>query len=287
MCTVDGEHEINGLGALDIGSDDEKSSHTGAVMQNGQDSNAATPVMRANMRRPPLQTSSFSRCSFASFGTINGTGHGTGGVCYRIGSVGHDTQLCLWDITEDMLKPANVQRHRNSTIIAPMLGLEIQTSSSRLDPLCEASPAQSVDSAKPKKKRGFHRRGFTLGRLGGSSSDRRRLESPASLSSAALDEARLLGTRACPRMEDVPVIEPLICKKIAHERLTVLEFRKDCLVTACQEGFICTWARPGKAPTTLVKREVNSPNTMSSPTGFRDGVSLAGWGNVPSAQALS
>ncbi|KIH59858.1 hypothetical protein ANCDUO_09900, partial [Ancylostoma duodenale] len=174
MCTVDGEHEVNGLGTLDIGSDDEKSSHTGGVFQNGQDSNAPTP--------------------------------GSGGVCYRIGSVGHDTQLCLWDITEDMLKPANVQRHRNSTIIAPMLGLEIQTSSSRLDPLCEASPAQSVDSAKPKKKRGFHRRGFTLGRLGGSSSDRRRLESPASLSSAALDEARLLGTRVCPRMEDVPVI---------------------------------------------------------------------------------
>ncbi|VDM70281.1 unnamed protein product [Strongylus vulgaris] len=85
-----------------------------------------------------------------------------------------------------------------------------QTSSSRLDPLCEASPAQSADSAKPKKKRGFHRRGFTLGRLGGSSSDRRRLDSPASLSSAALDEARLLGTRVCPRMEDVPVIGLLI-----------------------------------------------------------------------------
>ncbi|EYC46175.1 hypothetical protein Y032_0405g867 [Ancylostoma ceylanicum] len=297
MCTIDGEHEVNGLGTLDIGSDDEKSSHTGGVFQNGQDSNAPTPVIRANMRRPPLQASSFSRCSFASFGTINGTGHGSGGVCYRIGSVGHDTQLCLWDITEDMLKPANVQRHRNSTIIAPMLGLEIQTTSSRLDPLCEASPAQSVDSAKPKKKRGFHRRGFTLGRLGGSSSDRRRLESPASLSSAALDEARLLGTRVCPRMEDVPVIgfvsqkfiitEPLICKKIAHERLTVLEFRKDCLVTACQEGFICTWARPGKVPANLVKREVSSPNTMSSPTGFRDGVSLVGWGNVASAQALS
>ncbi|KAK5970480.1 WD repeat-containing protein 20 [Trichostrongylus colubriformis] len=252
MCTVDGEHELNGLGALDIGSDDEKLSHTPCgIVQNGQESNAPTPVMKANVRRPPLQASSFSRCSLASFGTINGTGHSCSGMRYRIGSVGHDTQLCLWDITEDMLKPANVQRHRNSTIIAPMLGLEIQTSSSgRLDPLCEASPAQSAESAKPKKKRGFHRRGFTLGRLSGSSSDRRRLESPASLTTAALDEAKLLGTRACPRMEDVPVIEPLICKKIAHERLTVLEFRKDCLVTACQEGFICTWARPGKVRNT-------------------------------------
>ncbi|KAK6028555.1 WD domain, G-beta repeat protein [Ostertagia ostertagi] len=255
MCTIDGEHELNGIGALDIGSDDEKLAHTpGGMIQNGQDT---------NVRRPPLQTSSYSRCSFTSFGTINGLA-GCSGVCYRIGSVGHDTQLCLWDITEDMLKTS---------------------SSGRLDPLCEASPAQSAESTKPKKKRGFHRRGFTLGRLGGSSSDRRRLESPASLTAAAIDEAKLLGTRVCPRMEDVPVIEPLICKKIAHERLTVLEFRKDCLVTACQEGFICTWARPGKVPNTLVKRDVNSPNIMSSPTGFRDGIIPTSWGNVTSAQA--
>lgn len=58
--------------------------------------------------------------------------------------------------------------------------------------------------------------------------------------------ARLLGTPVCPRMDEVTVIEPLICKKIAHERLTGLEFREDCVVTACQEGFILTWARPGK-----------------------------------------
>ncbi|KAI2591809.1 hypothetical protein G5576_018089, partial [Homo sapiens] len=41
---------------------------------------------------------------------------------------------------------------------------------------------------------------------------------------------------------------PLVCKKIAQERLTVLLFLEDCIITACQEGLICTWARPGKAP---------------------------------------
>lgn len=47
MCAVDGEHELNGLGVLDIGSDDEKSSHTPVgVLQNGQDSMAPTPVIR-------------------------------------------------------------------------------------------------------------------------------------------------------------------------------------------------------------------------------------------------
>ena len=27
-------------------------------------------------------------------------------TCYRLGSVGQDTNLCLWDITEDMLRPS-------------------------------------------------------------------------------------------------------------------------------------------------------------------------------------
>lgn len=58
--------------------------------------------------------------------------------------------------------------------------------------------------------------------------------------------ARLLGTPVCPHLDDVTIIEPLVCKKIAHERLTGLEFKEDCIVTVCQEGFIVTWARPGK-----------------------------------------
>ncbi|KAK6036577.1 hypothetical protein COOONC_25918 [Cooperia oncophora] len=105
MCTVDGEHELNGLGALDIGSDDEKIAHSTGIIQNGQDSNAPTPVIKPNVRRPPLQTSSFSRCSFASFGTINGTGRGCGGACcYRIGKCWHDLRkpVSCGHITEDM-----------------------------------------------------------------------------------------------------------------------------------------------------------------------------------------
>ena len=65
--------------------------------------------------------------------------------------------------------------------------------------------------------------------------------------SARLDAAKVLGTTLCPRMHEVPLLEPLVCKKIAHERLTVLVFMDDCIITACQEGLICTWARPGKA----------------------------------------
>jgi WD repeat-containing protein 20 len=58
------------------------------------------------------------------------------------------------------------------------------------------------------------------------------------------DAMKLIGTPACPRFDDCPVLEPLICKKIAHERLTALIFREDCFLTACQDGFVYTWARP-------------------------------------------
>lgn len=60
------------------------------------------------------------------------------------------------------------------------------------------------------------------------------------------DPVKLIGTPSCPRLDEVPFLEPLVRKKIAHERLTALVFREECVVTACQEGFICTWARPGK-----------------------------------------
>nr|AAH26761.1 Wdr20a protein [Mus musculus] len=86
-----------------------------------------------------------------------------------------------------------------------------------------------------------HKRNHSMGHISSKSSDKLNL-----VTKAKTDPAKTLGTSLCPRMEDVPLLEPLICKKIAHERLTVLVFLEDCIVTACQEGFICTWARPGK-----------------------------------------
>ncbi|XP_058128699.1 WD repeat-containing protein 20 [Anopheles ziemanni] len=72
---------------------------------------------------------------------------------------------------------------------------------------------------------------------------------------SSYDPMKLIGTPACPRYDDCPVLEPLICKKIAHERLTALIFREDCFLTACQDGYVYTWARPGF---------VNIPQHLSS-----------------------
>ncbi|CAB4068840.1 Dystrophia myotonica WD repeat-containing protein,Catabolite repression protein creC,Probable catabolite repression protein creC [Lepeophtheirus salmonis] len=60
------------------------------------------------------------------------------------------------------------------------------------------------------------------------------------------EETIKLGSQQCPRIYEIPVIEPLVSKKVAHERLTALVFREEYLVTACQDGFVRTWARPGK-----------------------------------------
>lgn len=95
-----------------------------------------------------------------------------------------------------------------------------------------------------------HKRYHSLGNIsrggsGGNSSSSDKLSGPAPRS--RLDPAKVLGTALCPRIHEVPLLEPLVCKKIAQERLTVLLFLEDCIITACQEGLICTWARPGKA----------------------------------------
>ncbi|KAH8408452.1 hypothetical protein KR215_005703 [Drosophila sulfurigaster] len=86
----------------------------------------------------------------------------------------------------------------------------------------------------------------------------------SSTSVGSYDPMKLIGTPACPRFEECPLLEPLVCKKIAHERLTALIFREDCFLTACQDGFIYTWARPGH--TTHVAQHL-SPSQTAPPGG--------------------
>ena len=60
----------------------------------------------------------------------------------------------------------------------------------------------------------------------------------------AVTPAPVLGSSGCPCLTDIPLLEPLVCKKVAAERLTAITFREDCFAVACQEGFVSTWARP-------------------------------------------
>ncbi|XP_061037261.1 WD repeat-containing protein 20 isoform X4 [Eubalaena glacialis] len=214
-------------------------------------------------------------------------------VTYRFGSVGQDTQLCLWDLTEDILFPHQpLSRARTHTNVmnatsppAGSTGNSVTTPSNSAPPPLPRSnslPHSAVSSTgskgsiadgaiasgvskfatlslhdrKDRHHEKDHKRNHSMGHISSKSSDKLNL-----VTKTKTDPAKTLGTPLCPRMEDVPLLEPLICKKIAHERLTVLIFLEDCIVTACQEGFICTWGRPGKVGL------MSAPNQASSPGG--------------------
>ncbi|ULT89758.1 hypothetical protein L5515_008130 [Caenorhabditis briggsae] len=208
-------------------------------------------------------TSTMSRNSLASASVTQRADE----IVYRIGSVGHDTFLCLWDITNEILNKGNHRRHRNSTIIATNAALDIDHLSGKLEDLPELSPGVGEPSTnseqplldanrpappqeKPPKKKRFNRKAFGLSKFtssGNASTSTSAVGSranPTNANASSVDIVARLGSPSCPGIRDVPIIEPLTCKKVSHDRLTVLEFRKDCVVTACQEGFICTWSRP-------------------------------------------
>ncbi|KAM4529055.1 WD repeat-containing protein 20 [Fundulus diaphanus] len=255
-------------------------------------------------------------------------------VTYRFGSVGQDTQLCLWDLTEDILFPhlplSRTRTHTNvmsatsptaagqtvttvsitsaANSSGPNAKDNVSNSSAGGNPAnslpdslprsnslpqaanpaggstpnshtgssCSSSSSSKgnsiIDSAfmatkfatlslhdsRKERHEKDHKRNHSMGHISSKSSDK--LNQLSSSRTAKGEAAKTLGTTLCPRMEEVPLLEPLVCKKIAHERLTVLIFLEDCLVTACQEGFICTWARPGKVGLLSQNNPANSPS---------------------------
>ncbi|NXF28231.1 DMWD protein, partial [Rhodinocichla rosea] len=196
-------------------------------------------------------------------------------VTYRFGSAGQDTQFCLWDLTEDVLEPRPpLPRSRPAAAAAP--GEEpgppppppsvpgLPRSLSRSNSLPQPGGGPQISPRVPpvlsvgrfatltlRDPRGVaekeHKRYHSLGNIsrGGGSAEKPPPQTGGSSRGGSLDMAKVLGTTLCPRLHEVPLLEPLVCKKIAQERLTVLLFLEDCIVTACQEGLICTWARPG------------------------------------------
>lgn len=277
-------------------------------------------------------------------------------ACYRVGSVGQDTQLCLWDLTEDVLKqPYNKPRtvasthlhhesitsinhsnksnsqksQKNNSGSPPRItsksiigncisstGSSIVTYSSSTQHAnmrqdketadsvtkdannVNSTVAQKAEGAKASyfstvsgkkgsitstttengsnssghsllsikfgglvnlgdKSQKEHKRNFSLGSTtknnqftSGSISKTNTGNGGSNIifgtSTTLSDPLKLIGTEACPRLDECPLLEPLICKKISHERLTALIFREESIVTACQDGVICTWCRPGE-----------------------------------------
>lgn len=196
-------------------------------------------------------------------------------ICYRLGSVGQDTQLCLWDITEDVLRQPVCNRTRtsvgNSIVAISGNGLaggsgcivhsSAKYNSTQSNSIHNKDKENLVDSITHNSPPSFTQRLAGLGGFGdrkeNSGNHKRNLSrstgsTPTTTLCSADDPMKLIGTSSCPRFDECPLLEPLVCKKIAHERLTALVFREDCFVAACQDGYVYTWARPGKLVSNLV-----------------------------------
>ncbi len=204
-------------------------------------------------------------------------------TCYRLGSVGEDTQLCLWDLTAELLSKAKPTTTASSTSsLSASAELNHTNSFTPADPAAVAAGNHVTDSAittatatpsegnsnKSDKslsqrlaalnfsEKKEHKRNFSLGKSDKSSTANSTLEKSAKSgsettsllpSSSSEYEYVRLGSPQCPRIVEVPLIDPLVCKKVSLERLTSLVFLEETLVTACQDGFVCTWARPGRS----------------------------------------
>lgn len=170
---------------------------------------------------------------------------------YRIGSVGQDTHLCLWDLTDDVLRQP-VGRSRTSILLhSPAQEQASSLLNSSGNSTAQASvtngPIEGGSSGTLKSKSRDGKRNFML-----TSSKSTEKNGVTKCNQSKTDDPnKLLGTPICPRIEDVPMLEPLICKKISQERLTAVVFREDSFVIACQEGFVSTWARPAYSRLTM------------------------------------
>lgn len=182
---------------------------------------------------------------------------------YRIGSVSQDTNLCLWDITSDVLN-SHLSRNRTSSYVARNSFLEINTtcttpsvpssslSTSRSNSVHPGNPGASssvpnlpsLPSPQPSIGNGTKvKRNFTLGHRDKNSI--RSTTAAVQWMRNTLDlQGRLLGTQYCPRLNDTPLLEPLTCKKLSHNMLTAIHFYKDYIVISSQDGIISCYARP-------------------------------------------
>lgn len=226
--------------------------------------------------------------------------------CYRLGSVGQDTQLCFWDLYDDQLtrsessskvKSANapstttVQENSSSLNItttdnAPITCNHLgdvahnescparckdsnanQTSSTSTQSAkttkteCNCSATKPTEKSKSlflsSKGSSFTKTFSLVGKRDKRNASQRFADKTANKSASSVengnpnkdlvnDPSRLLGTPICPRMSEVPLLEPTVCKKIAFERLTSLVFSDTGFISSCQDGCVFFWCRPSQ-----------------------------------------
>ncbi|XP_076069340.1 WD repeat-containing protein 20 isoform X2 [Oratosquilla oratoria] len=193
-------------------------------------------------------------------------------LSYRLGSVGQDTLFCLWDLKDDLLRQP-YRRPRSSTVVSSSGGVggqqagqqpttakcnSVKESTALSDSSHHSHSSNSLTAKlanlnfgeKRDKEKGEkdHKRNLSLACKNSTSNCNKSSTQKNQTSSGDTDSFKRIGSCVCPRLDECPVLEPLVCKKIGHERLSGLVFREDCIVTSCQDGCVLTWGRPGRQP---------------------------------------
>ncbi|CAD5207073.1 unnamed protein product [Bursaphelenchus okinawaensis] len=182
----------------------------------------------------------------------NGHPHDDESIFYRIGTVSHDTQLCLWDVGTEILRyqakdagqkemissMATTTTSVSGTLINNLTDVATRSTDARgtyespvmafanEEPSTTSSGGKEAKETRASKPRRFlHKRVLSFGNRHNNSSERStRSSRPSStlstqsngptlspIDAPAIDPAiQLFGTPQCPRMDAVPVIEPLV-----------------------------------------------------------------------------
>lgn len=216
--------------------------------------------------KTPLRDSTRSSTSSRYSVRLDVEGNAIPLTTYRIGSVSQDTNLCLWEITSDVLN-SHLSRNRTNSYIARNSMLEISTTNNTTHVTQSSSlsstksnsvqphqgsastpnlPNASLPSPQPSIGNGTKvKRNFTLGYKDKSSI--RSTSAAAQYMKNNLDgHRRLLGTQYCPKLHEVPLLEPLTCKKLSLNMLTSIHFYKDFIVVSSQDGVVSSYSRPDK-----------------------------------------
>lgn len=183
---------------------------------------------------------------------------------YRFGSVGQDTQICLWDLSDDLLQqPVAKPRVTSIPGASSLNNITISSYNANNDTATKQSSTKvdervtqnsvTTTGTLTTKSGGFaktfslvskrDKRNFSL-RISDKNSHSKNASSYTNGGALDEDPTKLLGSSICPRMHEIPLIEPTVCKKIAFERLTSLIFCQGGFITSCQGGYVFSWARP-------------------------------------------
>jgi len=243
---------------------------------------------RANSRsfhsetRSPTNKSNITSNNVAAGSNTNSHIKKTSATTYRFGSVGQDAQLCLWDLSDDLLQ-VPVTKSKSGTVCGSNSVTDFVPSTSNHNDMIDECKPSVCDNGRADTSSNTNNRdtsthkatidssssmgGFLSGKGSAftktfslvSKRDKRSISKSFDKNSSSKglptgaggdklieDPVKLLGSPICPRMNEVPLIEPTVCKKISYERLTSLIFCKGGFITSCQDGYLFSWARPSR-----------------------------------------